>query len=90
MPHIIYEIFSYVKNSFSTFSYNIRMSIGKRIKELRLAENMSQTALAELLFMSQDTISLWELDKSLPDISAVIKLTKIFNVSADYLLCLED
>ena len=66
------------------------MSIGKRIKELRLAENMSQTALAELLFMSQDTISLWELDKSLPDISAVIKLTKIFNVSADYLLCLED
>lgn len=66
------------------------MNIGKRIKELRLAEHMSQTKLAELLFISQDTVSLWELGKSLPDIPAVIKLTKIFNVSSDYLLCLED
>ena len=66
------------------------MSIGKRIRELRLSANMSQTELAELLYLSQDTISLWERDKSKPDIDAVISLVKIFNVTSDYLLGLED
>lgn len=50
---------------------------------------MSQTQLATLLFTSQDTISLWERNKSLPDIKSVIKMTQIFNVTADYLLGLE-
>lgn len=65
------------------------MNIGSIIKELRREKGMSQTELAELLFTSQDTISLWERGKSLPDIAAVLKLTKIFKVSSDYLLGLE-
>lgn len=65
------------------------MNIGSIIKELRKEKGMSQTELAELLFTSQDTISLWERGKSFPDITAVIKLTKIFKVSSDYLLGLE-
>lgn len=50
---------------------------------------MSQTDLAKLLFLSQDTISLWERDKSLPDVKSVVEMTKIFKVSADYILGLE-
>ena len=50
---------------------------------------MTQGQLASLLFLSQDTISLWELGKSFPDIPSLIKLSKIFNVSTDYLLGLE-
>ena len=50
---------------------------------------MTQGQLASLLFLSQDTISLWELGKSLPDIPSLIKLAKIFKVSTDYLLGLE-
>ena len=65
------------------------MNIGKTIKELRKEKGLSQTKLAELLFTSQDTISLWECEKSLPDIKSLIEMTKIFNVSADYLLGLE-
>lgn len=42
-----------------------------------------------MLSTTQDTISLWELGKSLPDIVTVIKLSKIFGVSSDYLLNLE-
>ena len=64
--------------------------IGKIIKDLRKEKGMSQTDLAKLLFTSQDTISLWERDKSLPDVNAVAEMTKIFNVSAGYLLGLED
>ncbi len=65
------------------------MTIGEIIKSLRIEKGMTQTQLASLLFTSQDTVSLWERGKSLPDVSAVINMTKIFNVSADYLLGLE-
>lgn len=65
------------------------MNIGKIIKELRKEQNMSQSQLATLLFLSQDTISLWECGKSYPDIIALVKLSKIFDVSTDYLLGLE-
>ena len=65
------------------------MEVGKTIKNLRLEKNMTQTELATLLFTSQDTISLWERNKSLPDIKSLIKLSTIFNVSTDYILGLE-
>lgn len=65
------------------------MSIGKNIRDLRKELKLSQTELAKLLYVSQDTISLWELDKSLPDIKALINMTKIFNISADYILDIE-
>ena len=65
------------------------MKIGQTIRDLRKEKGLSQEELAKLLFLSQDTISLWERGKSLPDIVAVLKLTKIFNVTSDYLLGIE-
>ena len=65
------------------------MSIGENIKGLRVEKNMTQTQLASMLFISQDTISLWERNKSLPDVKSLIQLSKIFNVTTDYILGLE-
>ncbi len=65
------------------------MNIGIVIKELRKEKGLSQTQLASMLFVSQDTVSLWECGKSYPDIENIIKLTQIFNVTSDYLLGLE-
>lgn len=65
------------------------MSIGENIKGLRVEKSMTQTQLASLLFISQDTISLWERNKSLPDVKSLIQLSKIFNVTTDYILGLE-
>ena len=65
------------------------MNIGQTIKELRIEKNLSQTDLAKLLYTSQDTISLWERGKSLPDIMAIIRMTQIFRVTSDYILGLE-
>ena len=65
------------------------MNIGENIKSLRLERGMTQTQLAEILFLSQDTISLWECNKSLPDIISLIKLSQTFHVSTDYILGLE-
>lgn len=66
------------------------MNIGKRIKELRLSENLSQKELGLLLTLSQDTISLWENNKSTPSAEDIIKLSKIFKVSADFILGIEE
>ena len=66
------------------------MTIGENIRDLRKSAGLTQTALANMLFISQDTVSLWELDKALPDINALILMTKIFKVTSDYILGLED
>ena len=50
---------------------------------------MTQTDLALLLYTSQDTISLWERNKSLPDVKSVIKMAYIFGVTTDYILGVE-
>lgn len=65
------------------------MDIGTNIRDLRKEYGLTQSDLANELFVSQDTISLWELNKSLPDIKSLIKLAQIFNVSTDYILGLE-
>ena len=62
------------------------MELGNRIKELRKAQNINQDELAEKLFVSRQTISNWENDKSYPDIQSVLLLSEIFGVSVDQLL----
>ncbi|MBQ8427921.1 MAG: helix-turn-helix transcriptional regulator [Clostridia bacterium] len=64
--------------------------IGRRIKEIRQENKLSQKQFGELLSVSQDTVSLWENEKSLPAAEFIIAIAKIFNVSADYILCLEE
>ncbi len=65
-------------------------SIGSTIRQLRKDAKYTQTQLADMLSTSQDTVSIWELDKALPDVESVIKLCKIFDVSADYILGLSE
>ncbi|HJD05605.1 MAG TPA: helix-turn-helix domain-containing protein [Candidatus Onthoplasma faecipullorum] len=66
------------------------MEIGKLIRELRKEKGITQTELAKEISTTQDTISLWELGKSYPDIINVVKLCKFFGVTSDYLLGLND
>ena len=64
--------------------------ISKRIKEIRLEAGKSQTAFGKELFVSQDTVSLWEQGKSLPSIEIVILIAEKYNLSTDYILCLKE
>ena len=64
--------------------------IGKRLKELRTENRLSQQEFGALLSVSQDTISLWENGKSCPSVQHIIIISKTFNVSSDYLLGLSD
>lgn len=66
------------------------MNVGKIIRDLRHDRGLTQTQLAREISTTQDTISLWELGKSYPDIINLIKLAKFFGVSTDYMLGLKD
>ena len=68
----------------------MKIEINTRLKELRKLNNLTQIQLPKKLQTTQDTISLWELGKSYPDIEYVVLLCQIFNVSADYLLGLKE
>lgn len=59
------------------------MEIGNRIKKYRENINLSQEELADKVYVSRQTISNWENDKSYPDINSLKILTNIFNVSLD-------
>ena len=64
--------------------------IGKRIKEIRVEQEVSQQKFGELLSVSQDTVSLWEKGKSVPTTEFLIAIATKFDVSVDYILCLKD
>ena len=64
--------------------------IGQRIREIRLEKKLNQSDFGKSISVSQDTISLWERGKSLPNTEFIILICKIYGVSANYLLGLED
>lgn len=60
--------------------------LGKRIRELRKANRLSQVSLAAKLGVSKQSISNWENGNILPSIDILIRLADVFSVSTDYLL----
>ena len=61
-----------------------------RIKELRIEKGLTQRTLAEQTGLSQSAIKHWENDDRVPNAEAVVILAKFFDVSADYLLGIEN
>ena len=66
------------------------MSIGEKIKEYRNKNNMTQEQLASYLNVTFQTVSKWETGVSSPDLSLIVPITKIFRISADELLGVND
>lgn len=62
------------------------VEIGKQIKKFRQEQEISQQELADYLNISRQTISKWELGKSLPDLENVVRLSEYFKISVDVLL----
>ena len=61
-------------------------TVSKNIKRLRLSKNMTQDQLAEKMFVTRQTISNWEMEKSRPDIESLHKLAEIFGTDIDELI----
>jgi transcriptional regulator with XRE-family HTH domain len=62
------------------------MELGKNIKSLRTQYNYSQEDLAELVYVTRQTISKWETEKNYPDLNSLILLSKAFNITIDNLI----
>lgn len=63
--------------------------LSHRIRELRLAKNLSQVQLAALLGVTKQSVSNWENDNIQPSVDMLLKLSDVLGASTDYLLGLE-
>jgi transcriptional regulator with XRE-family HTH domain len=66
------------------------LTIGNRIKELRLKKEYTQPQLAKYMNVSKQTVSNWEKENRIPDANTLKKLSCFFDVSVDYLLGIVD
>lgn len=62
------------------------MSLGQRIRQRRLALNITQQDLADALNITPQHISVIEQDKATPSVTLLPKLAEQLGVSTDYLL----
>ena len=63
-----------------------KMELGKQIKKHRQEVQLSQEELAERVYVSRQTISNWENDKSYPDVNSLVLLSETFQISLDNLI----
>lgn len=57
------------------------MNLGDKIKQARMRNNLTQKELADLLFVSDKTISSWESNRTVPDINMLFKLSNFLKIS---------
>lgn len=62
------------------------MKLSEKILLLRKRQGLSQEALAEQLHVSRQAVSRWEMGTALPDAANLLQLSRLFGVTADYLL----
>jgi len=66
------------------------MTVGEKIQFYRKKLGLSQEALGQKMLVSRQTVSLWEMDKTLPTVDNLILLKEIFSVSIDDILSNEE
>jgi transcriptional regulator with XRE-family HTH domain len=62
------------------------MTKGEKISKHRKILGLSQEDLANKLDISRQSVSKWELNESDPDLGNLVKLSKLLNITIDYLL----
>ena len=66
------------------------VQVGKKIQEERLKAGLSQDTLSEELCITRQALSRWENGLSAPSIDSLITLSKIFGLSFEEILCLDE
>lgn len=66
------------------------MKLNEKIYDCRKKAGLSQDALAELLGVSRQAVSKWELGSAQPDLANILALAKVFGVTTDWLLTDDD
>lgn len=66
------------------------VKVGNVIMEKRKEKNMTQDDLANYLYVTRQLVSKWENGTGIPSIDVLIELTKLFSISIEELLCLDE
>ena len=61
-------------------------SLGEKIKNIRISNNLKQSELADILHISEKTISSWENNRTTPDLNMIYKISNYFKKSFYYLI----
>ena len=62
------------------------MTFGEKLKETRKLSGLSQEQLAEALNISRSAVAKWENNIGIPDVANLKSISKLLNISIDYLL----
>lgn len=62
------------------------MTIGKRIKQLRMRNNLSQAELGKIAGVTDKAVSTWEQDQKIPRMGAIEKMALYFGVTKSYII----
>lgn len=62
------------------------MNLSEKIQFQRKKKRITQEELAEIMEVSRQTVTKWEIGQSIPEIKKIIKLSELFGVTTDYLL----
>ncbi len=65
-------------------------TLADKIKALRIRKGMTQSEVARLLGLSRSGVNAWEMGLSVPSTQYIVELAKVFDISTDYLLGLEN
>jgi len=62
------------------------LTLGEKIKKIRISNNLKQSELGDMLFVSEKTISSWENNRTIPDLNMIYKISDYFKKSFYYLI----
>ena len=62
------------------------MTTGEKLAALRKRKGITQERLSEILGVSRQSVSRWEMDAAFPETEKLIKLSKLLECSFDFLL----
>ena len=66
------------------------VEFGAKLKKLRTEEGLTQQQLGDLLGVSKSVVSYYEVNERVPSPDTLVKISKVFHVSTDYLLSLDN
>ncbi len=63
---------------------------GKRIRELRIENKLTQKQFAKFVNVDFRTVSFWETERYEPNLKQLETICRVFEVSSDYIIGLKD
>ena len=66
------------------------VEFGAKLKKLRTEDGLTQQQLGDLLGVSKSVVSYYEVNERVPSPDTLVKISKVFHVSTDYLLSLDN